>query len=450
MKFSINTRMLIAASVILAAFLGITGVTLESSYVASAEDAFKERLRAHVTALIASSDISEKGKLQVVYALPEPRLFTPGSGLYGKILSNDGKVLWSSPSLDGVTLPVKAGLRRGESRFQRLSSSNNESVMSYSLGIAWSDEASSKGSGYTFVVAESMGRHQQQLADFLHNLWGWLAGVALVLLVMLGLILRWGLSPLRTVAEDLNEIRSGRAQMLEGEYPAELKGLTSSLNSLIQSNREHEERYRSSLGDLAHSLKTPLAVLRGLVGTPNPNLENIQATLNEQVQRMDQIVHYQLNRAATSSRTALVAPVDVAGVLGKIMNAMHKVYADKAVVSDVQITLQDAFHCQEDDLMEILGNIVDNAFKWCYQRVEVEIAQQQNELRIQVADDGAGINEDDIATVLARGGRLDEQTTGHGLGMAMVKGVVDLYGGSLSIGRSHLGGARVEIHLPWR
>ncbi len=456
MTLSINGRMLVAASIILAAFLGTTGVILERSYIASAEEAFKERLKIHLTTLIASADIKEGGTtLQLVYALPEARFFTPRSGLYAKILNNDGQVLWASPSLAGVTLPIHAGLARGETVYEKLFASDGTPVMSFSLGLTWGEDDPSPKEAYTFVVAESLSRYQQQQAEFLHNLWGWLAGVAVVLLVMLTVILRWGLSPLFRVTQDLAEIEAGRNVELEGKYPRELRGLTDNLNSLIRTNREHEARYRVSLGDLAHSLKTPLAVLRGVVDAPGQPAESVRVTVGEQVARMDQIVQYQLQRAATSGRTALVAPVDVEAVINKIIRAMGKVYGDKEVASRVQVSLQGRFHCDEGDLMELLGNVIDNAFKWCGRRVDIDVCQRflgddSKILVISVADDGPGIDDSDVATVLSRGGRLDEQVAGHGLGLAMVKDVVELYGGQLVIRRAGLGGAQVDICLPWR
>jgi len=451
---SINTRMLITAGIVLVGFLGITGVTLERSFINSAEEALKERLRANLTAVIASSDIREDGTLQLAYALPETRFFTEGSGLYAKILSNDGKVLWASPSLGKMTIPVYAALVRGESLYERVKTTDGTPVLAYSLGVAWEDNEKFKA-GYTFVVAESLDRFSQQVTEFSQNLWGWLAGVTIVLLIMLTMILRWGLAPLRRVALDLREIEAGRHLELIGHYPKELRGLTDNLNALIRTNREHEERYQASLGDLAHSLKTPLAVLRGMIEVPNQSVSSMRSTVGEQVLRMDQIVQYQLQRAATSGRTALMAPVDVAEIANKVIKALHKVYADKGVQSRVEVQPGLDFHGNEDDLMELLGNVIDNAFKWTHGRVEVRIKRvaralpQGVGLVIEVIDDGPGIEEDKIATVLERGGRLDTRVSGHGLGLALVRDIVDLYHGRLEIARSALGGALVRISLPW-
>lgn len=451
---SINSRMLIAAGIVLVGFLGITGMTLQRSFIASAEEALKERLRVHLTALIASSDIRDDGTLQLVYPLPETRFFTEGSGLYAKILDNSGRILWASPSLGSMTIPVYAGLARGESIYERLKTSDGTPVLAYSLGVAWADNEKFKA-GYTFVVAESVIRFNQQVADFNQNLWGWLGGVTVVLLIMLTTILRWGLAPLRRVAEDLREIEAGRHLELISRYPKELRGLTDNLNALIRTNREHEERYQASLGDLAHSLKTPLAVLRGMIEAADLPLSSVRATVEEQVERMDQIVLYQLQRAATSGRTALMAPVDLAGIAGKVLQALHKVYADKTVRGRLEVQPALEYHGNEGDLMELLGNVIDNAFKWAKGRVEVRISRvlgvlpQGAGLVIEVLDDGPGIDEEKIAVVLERGGRLDTRVSGHGLGLALVRDIVELYHGRLEIARAGIGGAQVRIILPW-
>ncbi|MFC1750329.1 hypothetical protein ACFL2V_16135, partial [Pseudomonadota bacterium] len=168
-QLSINGRMLIAASIILAAFLGITGITLDRSYTSSAEEALKERLRVNSAVLIASADIDERsGKLNLVHALPEVRFFSANSGLYAKILSNSGQVLWASPSLGEMSLPVTGGLRRGENVYEQLMSSTDTPVMSYRLGVTWGDNIP-LNEGYTFVVAESMVRYRQQLGGFRQN-----------------------------------------------------------------------------------------------------------------------------------------------------------------------------------------------------------------------------------------------------------------------------------------
>lgn len=449
MILSINGRMLITAGIVLIGFLGITGVILEKSFRFSTEESFKERLQVHASALIASAEQEKDGSIVLAYALPESRFFTVGSGLYAKILSNSGAVQWSSPSMEGINIVSPGGLRRAEDRYEYLVTSEGEPVLSYNIGVTWGEYEKFK-EGYTFVVAESLYRYNNQLHQFRNNLWGWLGGITVVLLAMLTLILRWGLSPLRKVATDLREIEAGRHIVLEGDYPKELLGLTDNLNALIRTNREHEARYRASLGDLAHSLKTPLAVLRGAVESPQHSLAELRSTVDEQVERMDQIVQYQLQRAATAGRTALTTPVNLSAVVNKVVKALDKVYAGKRVECSVMIEPGLIAHCDEADLMELFGNLVDNAYKWCQSRVAISVRNERglmHQLVIVIADDGPGIAEEDIARVLRRGERLDQSKDGHGLGLSLVRDIVSLYQGELNIGRSRWGGAEIRLVL---
>ncbi len=445
---SINARMLVAASIVLAAFLGVTGVMLERSFRDSAEAAMRERLRLQLHTLVASMEQDEQRGLVLAYPLYEGRLFAPGSGLYAQIVRNDAGVIWRSPSMDEIDIPPIPGLARGEEHYRYLTTSEGVAVLSYGIGLTWGDD-DRDGEGYTFMIAETLERLRDQIDTFRQNLWTALGGVSLVLLITLTLILRWGLAPLRRVEADLADIESGRHLELEGDYPRELKGLTDNLNALLRTSRDHEERYRASLGDLAHSLKTPLAILRAAVEAPEGSADELRATVREQVERMDQIVDYQLQRAAASGRRALATPVDVAAVVGRVVKAMEKVYSAKAVAIEVAVEEGLEFRCDEGDLMELLGNLVDNACKYCRHRVAIEVTGDgRGGLRLEVGDDGPGIADDAVPVVLSRGGRLDTSAQGHGLGLAMIKDMVELYGGRLEFGRSSLGGALVRVHLP--
>lgn len=447
-KFSINSRLSIVTTVVLSFFLGIAGWALGQAYEQGAETALQERLQSQLYAIIAATDMGKNGRMFMPQNLPEPRLSTPGSGLYAQIISADEAQQWRSPSAMGITLAFPQGLERGASRFEKITSSEGEDLYSFNLGLAW--EVAGSEEAFTFSVAENMVGYNTQLTLYRQNLWGWLVGVALLLLVVQAALLRWGLAPLRQVAEDLRAIERGEATQLEGTYPNELNGLTSNLNALIRSEREQLNRYRNSLSDLAHSLKTPLAILQNEIDSRHPTQ---QSTLVEQVERMSQLVDYQLQRAASAGRTTLAAPLVIEPLVKRVVASLDKVYADKALRITLAVDAALTFQGDKSDLLEIFGNLLDNAYKWAKQQVTIKVTcDTLNEgklarLTVTIEDDGPGIPEEKARLVLQRGGRADEQVGGHGIGLAVVRDIVQLYDGQLEIAKSTLGGARVCFYL---
>ncbi len=447
MKLSLTARLLLAGSVVLTAFLGITGLALDRAFRDYAEQSLQGKLQAENVGLIAAAVLDDSGTLHMPTTLPEARYNSVDSGLYAQITSNNGLQNWHSPSMANINIKLPHGIAPGVRLFHRFSYKGGE-FYAFSLGITF-DLSEAIHEGYTFTVAENMASFNEQRAAFRHSLWGWLGGVALVLLAVQGLVLRWSLAPLRQVAEDLSAIESGAHQRLEGHYPREMRRLTDNLNALLASQREHLDRYRHTLSDLAHSLKTPLAVIRGeLEKTPSP--VELPGLIGEQARRMSEIVDYQLQRAATSGRLPLSAPLSVAAAAHKIVNSLNKVYADKRVRCQIQAAEDAYFHGEEGDLLEVLGNLLDNAYKWCEQRVELNADLNQNrDLRLSVEDDGPGITPQKADAVLQRGVRDDSSNPGHGIGLAIVQDIVRVYGGKLLIEKSPaLRGAKIALLLP--
>jgi two-component system sensor histidine kinase PhoQ len=322
-----------------------------------------------------------------------------------------------------------------------------------SRGLEW-EYARGSNADLVFSVAASTAPQQAQLWRFREQLIGWFTLLALALLVALGWRLRRAIAPIQRLEREIHEMEGGQRAGLGADYPRELAGVTRNLNVLLDGERARIARYRDTLGNLAHGLKTPLAVMRTASSSVG---ERERAVLDAEIDRMAQIVEHQLKRAATGGGASLgQASVDPAPLLAELRAALLRVHATRDL--QVQLAIQPGcgFVGDRGDLLELLGNLLDNACKWCRQRVRVRVqldpgAPPARRLLLQVDDDGPGIPEGDRQRVRERGVRVDERQPGHGLGLAMVSDTVSAYGGELLIEASpELGGTRVQVRLPGR
>jgi two-component system sensor histidine kinase PhoQ len=445
---SLSRRLLLAVSVPLVVFFGGTIAVFDSSFRDLSERSLQALLDAQMIALIAAADPQPNGAVAPARSL-ESRLENPGSGLYAQIRAPGQKSLWRSPSTAGTFIDFGPALEPGQRHFTR-SVIEGTPVAIASRGIEFEDEAHGKRR-LTFSVATSLKPYQEQLWSFRQRLFGWFIGLTLLLLGTLGVVLRWVLAPVRRLEREIHAVEEGNLEKLGAGYPRELSGVASNLNTLLVGERKRVARYRDTLGNLAHSLKTPLAVIRSAIGSTPPEAA---ATIGPEIDRMSGIIEHQLKKAAASGGALLgQAPVDVAPIVSELRAALMKVYASKDFSIELAVPAEAQFVGDRGDLTELLGNLLDNACKWC--RAQVRIAATVNRtattregLQITVEDDGPGISQEDRARVFGRGVRADEKVQGHGLGLAMVRDTVELYGGKLTLDRSDLGGARIVIYLP--
>lgn len=455
---SLYGRLSLAATLVVAGFLGSAGFALHAAFRNSAEAALRERLLGHIYALLAAADEDREGRMLLPKTLPDQRFSNPESGLYAQVTENNDQIYWCSPSFTGQDGSFLQPQLPGASVFSYWHNAGRD-LLVVNFGIDWEDYQG-RATNYTFAVAADVAPLGQEIRGFNLSLWAWLGGFAGILLIAQGIILHWGLKPLRIVALDLARIETGLAEQLVGTYPKELQGLTHNINALLQSAKLKQQRYRQALDDLAHSLKTPLAILRN--ADSNANASHIyQDLVQEQTSRMDAIVQHQLRRAAAAGRSPLGSSVAVASVLERLLRSLHKVYRDKVINVRLNLAIGTNFIGDEADLLEVLGNICDNAFK--YGKSQIRITSYfANEFKsiqplsavlrplsfvLQIEDDGSGIESSQLHKIMQRGQRLDETVPGHGIGLAVARDIVTLYGGHIEITRSNLGGACVSVAL---
>ena len=356
----------------------------------------------------------------------------PVSGRYAWILDDRGQVLWAAPSTRGSglsppqTIPIE--LLHRDSR--------------YLLGRSVRWELENRSVPLGFVVAEDDGPLAAEVARFRTTLLFWLGVMAVLLSLALGIGLWLGLAPLRRAGREVEEIESGHRERLQGDYPREIRGLTRRINRLLEHQQRQQQRWRHALGDLAHSLKTPLAVILGLAERSEDD------ELRDQAQRMDRIIQYQLQRAGRAGQALEQPAVPLAGPVHRLLRTLQKVHAERGLAFEQDLPETLRVRLNEDDLMELLGNLLDNAAKWARSRVRITARQEGHQARIRIEDDGPGIPAEAREAILARGMRLDEQRPGQGIGLAVAADIATEAGGGLDIGAADTGGARIEVRLP--
>lgn len=442
---SLSFRLLVSAGLVLAAFFALASVVLEQGFRESAEQALKEKLQVYVYSLLSAAELKNSGDLSMPSNLPEPQFATPGSGLYGFIHLARKNLVWRSPSAIGLDIKPPPELSAGNSAF--LLAEHGRYALHYA--VIWKNVAGVERE-YIFTVTEDAQFVSSQVERFRKTLRVWLLALGLVLIAIQLALLRWSIKPLRRIVKDLEAIEKGRKTHLDGNYATELEGLAGNLNVFINSERAHLERYRNALADLAHSLKTPLSILRGCAESFNVNRE----TVKEQIFRMNEIVEYQLQRAAAKGEHKTTGSVDLSSVIRKINASLAKVYIDKNIAFDINVPEHSLVYYDEGDLYEIAGNLMDNACKWCRHTVKVSVSLNPRKgrknfaLLLEIEDDGPGIPPEKLAEILKRGVRADENIHGHGIGMAVVYDLIRLLGGVLEGKKSEtLGGMKWKVYL---
>jgi len=448
---SLSQRLLLSVAVPLVLFFGFMTLVLDSGFRTLSSGRLHELLDSQIIALIAAAEPEPAGGYGAPIKALDSRFGTPGSGWYAAIRSAHHD--WRSPSTAGVTVHFGPLLAQGQRKFLYTVAGHKRLAIE-SRGVTFTDDPRNVRP-VTFSVAISLTPYEQQLWQFRRRMVFWFSILMLLLLATLAVLLRAVLAPVRRLEREIHEVEAGRSEVLGDGYPRELSGVARQLNALLIGQRKRLARYRDTLGNLAHSLKTPLAVMRSALSGAGELAQSAEA-IGVEIDRMSGIIEHQLKRAAASGGALLgQAPVPVAPVAADLRAALLKVYGGKDLSLELAIQPDSQFIGDRADLMELLGNLLENACKWCRARVRLAAAIEpaaaaQENLTLMVEDDGPGVSAEDRARVLERGVRADETVPGHGLGLAMVRETIELYGGSIAVETSPLGGARLIVRLPGR
>ena len=447
--FSLRFRLVVLATLVLVVALGLVGIALNAANERSAVSSLQARMESYVYLVLAAADVDDERRLVMQPDLGDPRLSQPGSGIYVHIHGGtvNGADHWSSPSALGLQLPELQQAQPGLSSFSE--PSDGLAFFSFQYGVGFQDDKDTV-TPFTVTVLVDPDEVEHQTSAFRLGLWRALVTAGLILVAAQLLFFMLGLRPLRRVAGDVARIESGQASRLEGNYPSELEPLARNVNRLLDTEKSNQERIRNALDSLAHSLKTPLAVIQaGLELHGGKAADSMRNAADE----MHRLIATRMERAGASSRRTLGEPVALEPQLLRVLDSLRKVYSHKMIEASVTIEDKLNFYGEKRDLLELMGNLLDNAFKYGTGRVLVSAgvighAVSRPGLWLRVEDDGPGIDESQWHRLVQRGVRGDEQAEGHGLGLAIVTELVAAYGGEVSIGRSELGGAMISVEIP--
>ncbi|MFT4650720.1 MAG: two-component system sensor histidine kinase PhoQ [Polaribacter sp.] len=429
----------------------LTAIALEKAVVKRALQAEEDKLQVMIYSLLAAVDQSLDG-LSVTVAnerLFESRLMTRDSGLYAILYNEHHEKIWGSLSSTESRVwkefPRAKNTNVGEWQFST-QTFRKQYQFRLAFGILWPD-ANDQLKRYDVVLWQDASDYFRQLDRFRQTLWAWLSITIVLLLIVMYLVMMWSLRPLKKVGLEIKAIEDRKQTGFEQNYPTEITPLTDNLNILLSRERYQHQRYRNAMDDLAHSLKTPLAVLNGL--TDNDSLGRAElVTMREQTARMNQIVSYQLQRATNVVGVKINKPIDLIVIIAKISTALEKVYLEKRVQFDSTLPSSILIRMDESDCYEVMGNLLDNAFKYCQDKVHINCIETNNdEIELNIEDNGSGLSSSEIDRILNRGARLDETSEGQGIGLAVVAEVVNSYNVNLRFEPSTLEGLKVVLAL---
>ena len=431
-RFTINT-----AAVAVVMMLAIT-LLIDFSYREELQKSAHHRLKLHIFNLLSVAEY-QQGTLHLPAVLTNPGFNAEQAQLWAVVLDDQKNIIWQSLSLDNAPTHLPQSATVGHWLFATRFFNDIEYITT-SYAITWENKQT-----YHLVVAEAANTLNALIIRFRTGL---LVGFFIMTFMLLSIqfwVLNLAFRPIHTLEKEIIQLEKGQQAKLQQDYPLELSGVAKNLNALIEKEHCQREKYRGSMADLAHSLKTPIAIIKS-------ELENIpnNTTIHNAFMRINDTIEYQLRRAVISGHNLLSKGTNIQSTLNLVLSALDKLYKEKSIKTQYHVGQDLHFLGDENDLMEIFGNLLDNAFKHAKSKIVVSVSQEQHSLVIAIEDDGNGIDQEQGQGIFHRGKRLDETNQGQGIGLAIVQNIVDSYQGQIELSRSTMGGAKFTMTFPTR
>ncbi|MBS4018350.1 sensor histidine kinase [Azonexus hydrophilus] len=446
---SLRFRLLVGTLVWVAATVGIAGWVLQSMFEQQLSRQFDNELSMHLAQLAAHLETDAGGNPVLARPLSDPRLERPYSGLYWQVErmapDNSGVIALRSRSLWDAQLPVPADrLADGERHTHRVSGPDGEALRMLEQVM---QPAEGPDQSWRLIVAADERLLAEPVARFRTLLIGALALLALGLMVAAAFQVVAGLRPLKRLREELSLLRDGRRTTLSEDHPSEIEPVVDELNAVLSRNADFVTRARHQAGNLAHAVKTPLAVMANAAAEADgPFAELVHNQVIAARQQIDR--HLALARVAAAAQDKGLR-CQVAPVIEGLVRVMQRVHPERSFTFTPGETAREMlFRGEAQDLQEMLGNLLDNAGKWACSQIRIAISADAEQLHLDIDDDGPGIPVDRRAALLQRGQRGDEKVAGAGLGLAIVSELATLYQGQLELLDAPGGGLRARLKLP--
>ena len=441
MRRSLTARIILLSIFWITIALLATAILLGRLYRVHIEEHYDAHVFTHVEELVAAIETSPEGERRLHSEPTDPRFHLLNSGWYWEVLIA-GELMEKSPSLGDQQLDL-TGLNLIESHgVQTIYGPDQQQLRAQLINTTYPHDIGS----LTFLATAPVMQITDDVHEFVFHIFINFLVLGIGLSIAVVVQVRVALRPLKAIRSAISDVQAGITQRLPQDFPSDVQPLVNELNFLLDHNELLLKRARNQLGDLAHAVKNPLTVIRNEARSMES--KQGQLILDQSHVMAGSIDHYLSRARIYGKKDAIGYRTSVEPVIDDLIYAVQHIYQDRGIEFQLSLLGEHWFRGEAQDLEEMAGNLIDNACKWTKSQVVVQCVTEQDRLVLVIEDDGPGIAEEDIEDAMQRGRKLDESYAGHGHGLSIVKNIADLYGGTLKLGKSPLGGLRAELDLP--